>query len=72
MLGSYTCSSPLTGMELVGRWWNGAWGRHLRRDIWLMRDPQWTVKARQGNAETGRESTWEFATEREARAMWTT
>ena len=34
-----------------------------------MREPRWTVKARQGNAETGRELTWEFATEHEARAM---
>jgi hypothetical protein len=66
---SYSCSSALIGMELVGRWWNGARGRHLRRDIWLIRDQPWTVKARQVNAETGRESSWEFTTEHEARAM---
>ena len=56
-------------MELVGRWWNGACGRHVRRDIWLLRGYRWTVRARQGDADTGRESEWEFAAEHEARAM---
>jgi hypothetical protein len=56
-------------MDLVARWWNGAWSRHVRRDLWLLRDTQWTVRARQGDADSGRVLEWSFATEHEARAM---
>lgn len=31
-------------MEVVERWWNGAWGRLVRRDVELARDgDRWTV-----------------------------
>jgi hypothetical protein len=54
---------------IEGRWWNGRWGRNLRRDIWLLRETRWMVRARHGNADAGREAVWEFAMEHEARAM---
>ena len=57
------------GMELLGRWWNGVWGRLARRDVWLTREARWQVVARQGDSETGRVLQWEFATEAEARRM---
>jgi hypothetical protein len=53
--------------ELVGRWWNGVWGRLARRDFWLSRETRWQVVAREGDSETGRVMRWEFATEDEAR-----
>ena len=56
-------------MDVVGRWWNGAWGRLVRRDVWLLRDTRWLVVARQGDADTGTVRDWDFATEDEARAM---
>jgi hypothetical protein len=56
-------------MALVGRWWNGKWGRLVRRDIWLTSESVWHVRARQGDAETGRELQWRCSTEEEARAM---
>jgi hypothetical protein len=36
-------------MDLVGRWWNGQYGRLARRDTWLTSDGRtWHVRARQG------------------------
>lgn len=57
------------GIDVVGRWWNGLFGRLSRRDIWLSRQLIWQVRARDGDAATGRELTWDFPTEQEARAM---
>lgn len=56
-------------VALVGRWWNGKWGRLVRRDIWLTRETAWLVRAREGDGETGRELHWRYSTEAEARAM---
>ena len=56
-------------VELVGRWWNGHWGRMARRDIWLSRaGGDWHVRARDG-AGGGREVHYDFDREYEARAM---
>jgi hypothetical protein len=57
-------------VELIGRWWNGVWGRIARRDIWLYRDDSgWVVRAREGTAEGGRGLTWPpFPNEWSARA----
>jgi hypothetical protein len=54
----------------MGRWWNGCWGRMVRRDIWLIREVRWQVRARQGDSDTGREMSWDYAEdETAARAM---
>ncbi|WP_199716616.1 hypothetical protein [Micromonospora musae] len=55
--------------ELVGRWWNGVWGRLTRRDVWLAREVRWHVIARAGDSETGTVLRWQFDTEDEARMM---
>jgi hypothetical protein len=57
-------------VELVGRWWNGAWGRITRRDVWLYKDGNsWLVRAREGTADSGRDLSWPpFPTEWSARA----
>lgn len=56
-------------MEVRGRWWNGAWGRMARRDIWLMSDDdRWRVRGRVGGDE-GREVNYQFDEEASARAM---
>lgn len=54
----------------MGRWWNGAWGRRARRDIWLYRDGgSWVVRAREGSAGDDGELTWPpFPNEWSARA----
>ena len=41
-------------MELVGRWWNGRFGRLARRDLWLKYDGDghWKVEARQGDGDS--------------------
>jgi hypothetical protein len=41
-------------MDLVGRWWNGRWGRLARRDVWLRRRTVWEVEARQGENDDGK------------------
>ena len=56
-------------MDLVERWWTGLFGRMSRRDIWLSRHTRWYVRARQGDADTGRELHWEYTDETQARAM---
>lgn len=58
-------------MDVLGRWWNGSWGRLARRDIWLSRTVQWQVTARRGNSENGRVVQWEFDSEDAAREMVT-
>jgi hypothetical protein len=56
-------------MDLVGRWWNGQYGRLARRDIWLTSDGRtWHVRARQGDND-GREIHYDFDREYEAAAM---
>lgn len=56
-------------MEVRGRWWNGAWGRIARRDIWLLSDGQvWRVRGRLGG-DGGREVCHEFGDQESARAM---
>jgi hypothetical protein len=52
---------------LVGRWWNGRWGRLARRDIWLRALTTWRVEVRQGDADTGTTKHWDFANEKAAR-----
>ena len=54
-------------MAMLARWWNGAWGRVGRRDIWL--STTYRVTARQGDSESGKVLRWEFTSEAEARAM---
>jgi hypothetical protein len=56
-------------VEVVGRWWNGIWGRLARRDIWLIRQTRWLVRARQGDAESGQVLLWPYEEETGARAM---
>jgi hypothetical protein len=56
-------------VDVLGRWWNGAWGRLVRRDVWLLHESRWRVLARQGDSDTDKMLQWEFATEDEARAM---
>jgi hypothetical protein len=51
---------------LVGRWWNGRWGRLARRDIWLKHDRTWRVEARQGDGDS-RLWSRDYPTEAEAR-----
>jgi hypothetical protein len=55
-------------MEIVGRWWNGSWGRLSRQDVFLRAETVWEVEARRGGAE-GRSRTWRFHTQEEARAF---
>ena len=56
-------------MEPRGRWWNGRFGRMVRRDIWLLTDGStWRVEARTGDADSGK---WhhDYADERQARGV---
>ena len=40
-------------MGIVGRWWNGSFGRLTRRDIWLRTDGRtWRVEARGGDGDS--------------------
>lgn len=40
-------------MKTVERWWNGQWGRLVRRDIWLKTDgTTWRVEARKGDGDS--------------------
>jgi hypothetical protein len=58
-------------MERVYKhWWNGAWGRLVRRDVYVWTDGyrRWTVKARTGGAE-GRSRRQAVHDEREALAL---
>ena len=57
--------------DLVGRWWNGRYGRIARRDIWLYTDDdRWLVEAREGDSDSPVQ-TWPFACEPDARALVT-
>jgi hypothetical protein len=56
-------------VEVVGRWWNGIWGRLARRDIWLIRQTRWLVRARQGDSESGRVLWWRYDSQQQAQAM---
>jgi hypothetical protein len=52
--------------EFRGRWWNGAYGRMARKDLWLWQDgAMWTVGARHGDADL---DTWRQSFDREAAA----
>ncbi|MFI6129448.1 hypothetical protein [Micromonospora sp. NPDC051141] len=55
--------------EIVRRWWNGAWGRLARRDVWLVRQTTWQVVARAGDTETGKVLRWTYDSPGEAEAM---
>jgi len=61
--------SQVMAMELVGKWWNGRWGKLARRDIWLYAHKGWLVQARNGDSNTPKKE-WHFpaAAEAEARA----
>ena len=56
-------------MDVIGKWWNGAWGRLVRRDVWLIRETRWVVIARQGGSEDGTSQEWAFEDEYAARGM---
>jgi hypothetical protein len=54
---------------VVGRWWNGRYGRLARRDVRLsVSAGHWTVDIAEGGTE-GRSASWEFDDETEARAL---
>lgn len=53
---------------LIGRWWNGRFGRIARRDIWLVQTVTWQVMYRIGDAETGKAGSSDHETEDAARA----
>ena len=36
--------------ELIGRWWDGRFGRLALRDFWLYRTTTWRVESREGDA----------------------
>lgn len=64
---SYLCSNG--GMERLGHWWNGSWGRLARRDVFLYADAgRWLVQAREGGAD-GRSLCWTYPAEPDARAQ---
>jgi hypothetical protein len=55
--------------ELQGRWWNRAYGRMARKDLWLWQEgPLWIVGARSGDSDS---EVWnrEFEREDQARAL---
>lgn len=52
-------------VTVVGKWWNGRWGRLARRDIRL--SVRWEVEALSGGAD-GRAKRWEFDDEVKARS----
>lgn len=52
---------------LVGRWWNGRWGRLARRDIWLHETTVWRVQRRRGDGDSDQVKEWQFTSERAAR-----
>jgi hypothetical protein len=54
-------------VSVLGRWWNGVWGRMGRRDVWL--STTYTVTARQGDPGSGKVLRWHFRSEDAARAM---
>jgi len=57
-------------VELRGKWLNGAWGRLSRRDVWLYREPERWLRAREGTGDAPfRELGWQFENEAEARGM---
>ncbi len=67
--GSNVCSIRLLLVKVRGRYWNGAWGRLARRDIWLLSDGRlWRVRGRLGG-DGGQEVCHEFADEGSAREM---
>jgi len=50
-------------MERRKHWWNGTWGRLVRRDLYLYEDGgRWIVESRLGGAE-GRSRWFEYADE---------
>ncbi|WP_123809803.1 hypothetical protein [Micromonospora globispora] len=56
-------------MKVRGRWWNGAWGRMARRDIWLVFNGRlWRVRGRLGG-DGGQEVSYDFPDEASARSM---
>ncbi|WP_203910955.1 hypothetical protein [Rhizocola hellebori] len=58
-----------TGWTLEGRWWNGAYGRIARRDMWLYTNGYvWRVEARQGDGDA---AVWskQFTSEQLAREL---
>lgn len=63
----------MPGVErVVGRWWNGSYGRLTRRDVWLKVDgPVWRVQARKGDADANLWSR-DYLDEAAAREMVTT
>jgi hypothetical protein len=53
-------------MEQRKHWWNGRWGRHVRRDVYLRVDGDaWLVEQRAGGAD-GVSQFYEFASEEDA------
>ena len=54
----------------VERYWNGAWGRLARRDVWLWeQDGRWTVEICAGGLDEGRRHEWVYESEATARAQ---
>jgi len=55
-------------VAVVGKWWNGRWGRLARRDVRLVVETEWRVEALTGGVE-GKLKSWTFNNETDARAM---
>lgn len=55
---------------LVEHWWNGAWGKMARRDVWLRSGVgDWTVEICMGGLDSGTRREWRYPHEDAARAQ---
>jgi hypothetical protein len=60
----------IPGMEKLGRWWNGKWGRLARRRVALDRTADgYQVTAQEGTDEKGTERVWVLPDEATARRL---
>lgn len=62
---------PVVG-RVVGRWWNGQWGRTARKDIWLEQRPDGTVlvRWREGDGRREGERVADGLPHAESAALW--
>jgi hypothetical protein len=50
---------------LLGHWWNGQFGKNVRRDIWLYGSESWVVEFRHGDSHSPVKR-WQFGDEASA------